>query len=325
MKNRKCYNCEKEITKVNESEEHIISNALGGHSTSIKLLCQSCNEEFGNTIDKEIEDQLGFVVVALGIKCHREKKKPEIIMQTKAGSKKKFGKGLKTYDRLVLDLDDYKELDIQPGKLDETVVKLLKQLKEKYPNAQYQESIEAPPAEKYHLSNTKSGKPGDLYFGGKSYSRAVAKIALNYYLAQDLPIEFCTELRDFVKGDSDINPVYHFYPGLPIHNLDDDEVSHVLHICGSKKSGVIYAYVELFNIQNLLVVISKKYDGEDFESTYAYDLLENKVVTKLLRINLTRQHINDLEIIEQDKDAKANELLRRLSKIIQKNQLRDDP
>ena len=35
-----CYICGKELTKLNESEEHIIPNAIGGKLKSKKLICK---------------------------------------------------------------------------------------------------------------------------------------------------------------------------------------------------------------------------------------------------------------------------------------------
>ena len=39
-----CYICDEELTDTNNSDEHIILNAIGGHLHSNKLLCKRCNK-----------------------------------------------------------------------------------------------------------------------------------------------------------------------------------------------------------------------------------------------------------------------------------------
>ena len=42
-----CYICDEELTDTNNSDEHIILNAIGGHLHSNKLLCKRCNNTLG--------------------------------------------------------------------------------------------------------------------------------------------------------------------------------------------------------------------------------------------------------------------------------------
>ena len=55
-----CYICGEELTKSNESEEHIIPNAIGGKLKSNKLICKKCNNQLGNDIDYKLTKQLDF-------------------------------------------------------------------------------------------------------------------------------------------------------------------------------------------------------------------------------------------------------------------------
>lgn len=49
-----CYICDEELTDTNNSDEHIILNAIGGHLHSNKLLCKRCNNTLGDTADAKI-------------------------------------------------------------------------------------------------------------------------------------------------------------------------------------------------------------------------------------------------------------------------------
>ena len=59
-----CYICGKEITKENETDEHIILNAIGGHLHSYTVICKDCNTKMGETADAKLaEDFVDFGAV----------------------------------------------------------------------------------------------------------------------------------------------------------------------------------------------------------------------------------------------------------------------
>lgn len=49
-----CYNCGTTLNNKNRSAEHIIPNAIGGKRKGYNLLCKTCNEQLGQTIDREL-------------------------------------------------------------------------------------------------------------------------------------------------------------------------------------------------------------------------------------------------------------------------------
>lgn len=67
----KCYVCDKEITSENETEEHILLNAIGGKLKSKKLICKGCNSDLGNKIDNSLARQLNPIANLLDIKRDR--------------------------------------------------------------------------------------------------------------------------------------------------------------------------------------------------------------------------------------------------------------
>jgi len=67
-----CYICEREITNDNETEEHIILNAIGGTLKSKTLICKQCNSELGDEIDSDLAKQLNYLSNLLNIKRDRK-------------------------------------------------------------------------------------------------------------------------------------------------------------------------------------------------------------------------------------------------------------
>lgn len=49
-----CYTCHALLNRNNQSWEHIIPSALGGSTKSRRILCKTCNEKAGSTIDQAL-------------------------------------------------------------------------------------------------------------------------------------------------------------------------------------------------------------------------------------------------------------------------------
>ena len=75
---KKCYICCEELTKDNDSVEHIIPNAIGGKLKSKELICKKCNSKLGYSMDNELAEQLEFFCNFLNI--DRERGKPNDII-----------------------------------------------------------------------------------------------------------------------------------------------------------------------------------------------------------------------------------------------------
>ena len=68
-----CYLCGEMLTSENESEEHIILNALGGRYKSKKLLCKNCNNKSGTYWDAILANQYHFFTSVLELDLERGK------------------------------------------------------------------------------------------------------------------------------------------------------------------------------------------------------------------------------------------------------------
>lgn len=128
---------------------------------------------------------------------------------------------------------------------------------------------------------------------GINYYRAVVKICLNYYLSKGYPKEYCDSVKAFVRGDSTV-PIYHYYLPADV-SPEDGEVSHIIHLRGDKEIGVLYAYIELFNMQNMIVIFSMDYTGDAINVTYCRDVVQNKELSKNISLPLLRPALEALQ------------------------------
>jgi hypothetical protein len=180
-----CYNCQDLLTNENISEEHVINNSIGGRLKSKNLLCIKCNTNFGSTIDKELEKQLSIVVDLLGIDRERSKDNVRIEMKTLNGKTKNVGKKMRPHDTLSFELPDGKKIILttdDPVKYEKLKKSKEAELLNRFNSIKYTEGIEEPTSEKFYFNNYLTDKIGMFATGGPDYFRAIAKIALNYYL-----------------------------------------------------------------------------------------------------------------------------------------------
>jgi hypothetical protein len=155
--------------------------------------------------------------------------------------------------------------------------------------------------------------------GGTNYQRALVKMCLNYYLSKGYPILYCHQVRSFVRGDNRESIFFHYLPENEVHQPEDNEVSHIIHLHGSKETGVLYAYIELFNMQSGIVIFNMEYSGEDIHVTYCRDVVKNKELPKNMHLGLTRQQLEDLKHSSAETSAVRYE---RLMRIIEGQQLK---
>lgn len=318
----RCYSCTDLIDKSNHSLEHLINNSIGGSIGSYDLLCKKCNDSFGRTIDGELSEQLGGIAVLLKIKRDRKTAQRAVNMISETGMIKKVGGGLKPHLKLsYATADKQVEIFASEDKYEKLVRNKTKELSKKHPVI-FVESTELPTKEKWHIKTKYSDAVGNGKFGGILMHRAVAKIALNRYLYKGFDPAHCKVALDFVLGKEKPYPQFYYFPKhYQIHQLAKDEVSHIVHLCGDHKNRVVYAYVELFNFENSLIIFDMDYDGEDFSDTHAIDTFTGKEIEKHISIRLHRNHFEALGLICEDFYKKYMECYNRILQIIEKRQL----
>ncbi|RYZ90714.1 MAG: HNH endonuclease [Proteobacteria bacterium] len=298
-----CYACTKPITRENHSLEHIFNNSIGGSLSSRELLCKTCNERFGDTIDAELSGQLGDLAALLEIKRDRKTAEQPITMISESGHIKQVGPGMRPHARLSFPAAEKKvELFASESKYAKLVRDKTKELSKKQ-EVVFVESTELPTTEKYYIKNKFHDGDGFRRFGGFQMHRSVVKMCVNRYLYKGYDPVYCQLPIAFVDGNE--KPYIHFYyfpTHYHIHELRDGEVSNIIHIRGDRRNGVVYAYIEIFNFENALVIFDMDFEGEDFEDTYAIDTFSGEEIEKKITIRLTRNHFEDLHLIARDFD-----------------------
>ncbi len=303
----KCYRCETDLIekgnaseklireKKYKSEEHIIPNFCGGKLTSEELLCEKCNNELGHELDRKLSRQI-LLHDLFPIKLDRGKQR----------DRKLIAYTIETNQKVLVKRDGswfhFKPIyEIEDGEIVKLICNTMSQAKEtlkglarKHPKIDVNNCLKKM-VEKNEGTEVRVNY--NVAFGGSHGYRAIAKIALNFYLYCGFDITFVEKFKKYViKPDISNDYVSFYYSVCPIHELKPNEVSHILFLKGDNRKQILYCYIELFNTLNFLVMLDDNYLGENFEKTYAYDVLGDKEIRdKTVSLSLLRNIFEELK------------------------------
>jgi hypothetical protein len=295
----KCYKCDIELVakenaspdillqKRYKSEEHILPNFCGGQLTSDELLCSKCNTELGTELESELSKQLLFHQL-LSIKLDRGRQRDNYVLAYTIDSKKEVlvNKEL----RWKYFKPQYK---IENGELVEFTCQTIKEAKKtleglsrKYPKINVKDCLS-------RLIEVEDFLPERIDFnhrklGGYETHRAIAKIAVNYFLFSGGDIELIRDIIDYVCfPNKQNNFVTFYYSFMPIHRLEKNEISHILFLRGDNRKKLLYCYIELFSVANFIVILNRDYEQQSFTKQYSYDVITGREIeNKEIRLRL---------------------------------------
>ncbi len=283
----KCYVCDEILEELPEEEryiEHIILNAIGGKLKSRNLLCRPCSKKF-DSIDTALADSLNVIGLLLDIDRDRFKNPPEKGIRTDTGKTIYIAGGGKP----VMPEAKPTVENISKNSLKITV-KDKKQLKE-FLNSQKRKGRLSDSDIENFLKIAEPRKevitsPVELEFtfGNDECFRSVCKMAINYYIYNQGNPSFIKHLIPYIEDGKDSGCVWYYYPDNPVHN--NPSFIHTLFIKGDPDERILYAYIELYNTFNLIVLLSDCYNGTAIQESYSFDVISRQVVELDLNIHI---------------------------------------
>jgi hypothetical protein len=299
----KCYFCDDELTKVNETEEHIILNALGGKLKSRRLICKDCNSKLGSSIDNQLAEQLKPIATLLNVK--RDRGTPQNV-KAKHESKEILIEpgGKMTLARAYHSIENDGQVHIEAPSVGDAK-RVLSGLKRKYPELNIDQLLEkAERRETYLPSVTLS-----MNFGGEEIKRAILKMAVNYYILNGGNENIIKHLLPFIEGKSQNAEVYYFYPRVEVFNKGKEEILHSLILKADPQIKQLYVFIELFNEFKFVVFLSRDYVGDEIYHSYHYNVVTNEIVNYETQINILPKYLKKfcIDVIDV---GKFNERIR---------------
>ncbi|MBN8586095.1 MAG: HNH endonuclease [Ignavibacteria bacterium] len=285
-----CYICETELNKDNSSNEHIILNACGGRLTSNDLLCVKCNSEIGEKIDAILAKQTNDLANLLLIKRHRGE--AQSIRAEHVSTGREFyleygGKPIAVKPHIEIeDIEKGKKISIKARSRSE-LKKILTGLKRNYPQLNVEDALGKAKHFREYLDEPLNF---DTMIGGSDVLPSIVKIAINFYLLKGGDRKYIKDLIPYLKGESEMKVAISHHPQDAIY-IPGDEVSHVLYIEGNPDEGILYAYVELYNVHNFLVLLNQNYDGPKIKTNYIFDVLQSVELNRNVYLEYGKEYI----------------------------------
>jgi hypothetical protein len=301
---------------------------LGGKVTSKWLICDPCNNHFGTTIDAELTRQIGHHANILKVNYSTTSK--IFTGKTIDGKVWQVQSGLKGIYRVKCEIKG-NQFEIKGTTKNEVLHKLkkwYKDRKKKEPNldVDYEmsklvfENEYAP--EIIYFTNGISDDPNEIVVGGSKFYQGVAKIIVNFYLANGGNQQYIPDILDVIKNNGSNKPkkIRFIYNSCVVRKYLENEISHCVRIYSSPIEQYLIGCVELFSIYRVLVILNPFYNGPTINYSYGYDLLKKEEFKPIFEFFGSKQDILNMQFSEDNSPKGIVELHDRFTKIVDSHQ-----
>ena len=271
MKNRPCALCGVELTRENDSAEHVISNSIGGKRKVKGVYCVACNSSTGTLWDAEVAAQLQFLSLHLGIVRDRGTA-PSGRFATASG------KPLYVHGDGTLSFPTAKPQIAEEGagvriqarvRTRAEAEKTLRGLKRRYPKLDVEAAMKNIVEETSYLSEPVVATTA---FGGPKAGRSIVKSALTLAVSAGVDARHCNLALAYLKNE-EAAPCFGFYARRDlVANRPRGKVFHCVAIEGDPTTGRLVGYVELFSVYRMVINLSDRFAGSSVKGVFSAGL-----------------------------------------------------
>lgn len=295
---KKCVICDEEITAANDSEEHLIPNAIGGRKKVKGVICKRCNNEAGDDWDADLAQQLN--PLSLVFKISRDRKGvPAQTFDTASGNRLTMhADGSYSPEKPVFQKEET-DAGINYSIVARSTKEargMLKGVAKKHPELDVDKLLEdAGVTSQYSKDPLKFS----LSVGGPLAGRSIVKSAYCLAALNGVPPDVCNLARNYLRCP-DGEPCYGFYYERDlVDNRAHGIPLHCVAVQGISERNLVVGYVEFFGIYKMVVFLSDNYCGDDFFDAYAVDPTSGEEMDVCLSLDFDREDI--LPVYEYEK------------------------
>jgi hypothetical protein len=266
-----CAICAGGIVEADDSDEHIINQAIGGRRTVRGLLHLTCNNGAGETWDAELARQLQPLSLHFDVRRQRGAVPPMPITTT-AGEELVLGPRGQLMRRPKPDIrttpapGGKKHLFATVGSMP-AARQLLQGLKRKNPDIDVEAQLANVMVER---SYPRGAVKLELGFGGKGAGQSLVKSTLALAHEAGIPIERCSDALAYLRGKGE--PCFgYYYVGNLVEGRPVATPLHCIAIEANPASRLILGYTEFFGIHRAVVCLGRGYEGPALKRVYAID------------------------------------------------------
>lgn len=290
MISKNCALCDCILSKENDSEEHIILQAIGGRKKVLGVLCKPCNDKSGHNWDAPLTKILAPLCLMLNIKRERGTTPDQVFETIKGEAIRIRSDGTITIDKAgakVIDKDGQKYLNVQ-ARTTKEAKKLLKGKKRKYPDLDIEQIMTNVEYQQTYLDDPIKIS---FEFGGPQAGRSLVKSALVLAATNGIEAKLCDTALNYLKCE-DATPCFGFYYEKDlILNRPAQNIFHCIAVSGNAESGLLLAYIEYFCAQRVVICLSDSYAGANVHDCYAIDPMTGKELNIKFHIPFTSEDI----------------------------------
>lgn len=290
----KCALCDNDITKENDTKEHLIPNAIGGRRKVKGFICGICNNTSGDVWESELAKQLNPLSLFFGISRERGEA-PSQLFETTGGDKLKLNfRGSMdiekpVYSETPLESEAGVQIQIKARSMPEAR-RMLQGVKRKYPQVDLNELLDNAKSESSYCSDMLKF---NLSFGGHEAGRSIVKSALALAVSSGIPAEVCVEAKNYLRNEESEACFGYFYDSDLVKNRPEGTPFHCVSIKGCSETKQVIGYVEYFGVQRVVLCLSDSYEGEGISSTYAINPITGEELSLAVELSLSNEVIRE--------------------------------
>lgn len=290
-----CRGCNSPLDSMNDSEAHIIPNALGGRLAPKGIICQSCNTELDRYADYSLIKAFGDWPTLLDIPRQRGKNPPKLI-ETHDGHRVRLNPD-GSLSRIDIQYDVSKTseghlVEISAGDM-KTFRQLLNRAAKDFP--QLDQNIALEHAKKIGVDDDDKLKMGFDFSPAAVFGGVVTALWLFFIYKSDHALMNWERLIECITNMQKNGGTFRYLvSGLPGLNGPQIDLGNKIIMRSIPSTGELIAYVEILGILKIGGVFAQSPPPSiAIEYIYVHDLLQ-----KLDRSN--EYSINDNEFISQN-------------------------
>jgi len=269
--------CNDIITKENDSEEHIIPNAIGGKRKVTGFICSNCNVKSGESWDAELARQLNPLSLFFGITRERGFVPSQLIERSDGEQIIYHSDGRMTIAKPIyneIPYGDGTKVSFSARSIGEAR-KMLKGVKRKYPQINLEEAFKHLVAESNYSDDMLKL---ELSLGGQKAGRSIVKSALAFAVNSGVDPKSCDEAIRYLRA-RDSEPCFgYYYESDLLVARPHGVVFHCVAVMGNEDTRQLLGYVEYFGMWRMLICLTNTYIGPSFSSVYAVDPIFGKEI-----------------------------------------------
>ncbi|WP_345821411.1 HNH endonuclease [Methylobacterium fujisawaense] len=291
----KCLLCPAEITTENDSNEHLILNAIGGRRIVRGLVCKSCNNATGHQWDTVLSTQLLPLILMFHVFRQRRSAPPTLPVTTTAGEQVTINLD----GRLTLTKPKFETALTEDGKTSYQLAartmaearQMVMGLKRKHPEIDVDAILaQATLGESY----LEGAVHHDLGVGGELAGRSMIKSCVAMAFESGVPLAFCGLAIGYLTRP-DGEPCFGYYHERDlISDRPTGTPLHCLAVRADPESGLVLAYAEYFGLHRIVACIGERYSGPVIEQAYSIDPRDGRTLSLGVNLAFDRTDIRDI-------------------------------